>query len=101
MLEVVEHLEALATREILPADNTEGLCVELKDKFGPELIDIIRKHASGFNMFSGDLMYPIPCPKGFNAKRRYNGTMNLWIGTYGDIRLMFCAYLAEVLRGEL
>lgn len=91
-----EHLLNLSVSRTEPLNFEEGLCVEIRDTFGPESMAYCMSLTKQWNKHSGDDLFPIPCPFGGVAKSRYLKTENLWQGEYGNLRKKLCGYLANV-----
>lgn len=98
MIEMIEHLEALGRGEIDPSDISEGICYEIKNKFGYRNAIHIDYFAQLWPKYSGDSLFPVPCPVGGKPHLRYNKTNDLWNTKYGALRRELCLFIAERMR---
>ena len=95
MLKIVKHLERLGVSDETPNDVTEDVFFDIKEKFGPDMMLSIIPLCEGWSKFTGDFMFPVPCPDGTPPSIRYNKTRDLWRGSYGALQRDLCLYLAE------
>ena len=98
MLAVIKHLEQLGKGATVPKDITEGICMEIKQAFGSSAMMEVMSLIPDWPKYSGNKLFPIPCPYDGDAKLRYLRTKNLWYNRYGNLRKNLCMFLAEQLR---
>jgi hypothetical protein len=102
MRKIIEHLEALGNSEVLPADVTEGLCDEIKNKFGPGVMTTVKGKFKTWKHHSGDKLFPVPDPDEIvTSKIIYVNRKNQWTGKYGDMRKNLCLHVAQQLLEDL
>lgn len=99
MLDLIAHLHALGNGKIQPMNFEEGLCQEIKNKFGYEALHHVHYFAPTWEHYSGNELFPVPDPDGLTpAQIRYYKTRNLWAGSYGKLRKDLCIYIAKKLE---
>lgn len=98
MLELIEHLEALGNGAIDPEDLSEGICQEVKKRFGHHEMSHIKYFARLWPKYSGNEMYPVPCSVGGDPELRYIKSNDLWGNKYGDLRRELCLFVASKMR---
>ena len=96
--ELSEKLLKLADKEIEPEDPNYGLCREVFRREDIQFKDVVRQ----WPHFSGNLVYPIPCPDGGDPGDAYNDTedSDMWNPDhpYGALRLDLCRWLSDRIK---
>ena len=114
-MKLSEHLLKLSSKELLPKNIHIGLCLELESVLFEalkissmrELCHIMDRLNSEFKYYSGSVKYPIAHDT-IDAMEAYHLINNLWVPEeqeneedrkYVEYRLLYCAMLAEKIRG--
>lgn len=99
---MVQHLYQLASGKVQPMDPEEGICYELKQLFGGQAMEFVMAPVVYWEHYTGDPLFPIPCPFGGHPRLRFKNTANLWKDSkYGDLRRNLCLFLAAYHNGDL
>lgn len=90
LLKVQNHLVGLASGVLMPRDTNDGICKDLKDRFG---FIIPKEYFESWMRYSGDPVYPVP--GGMEPYRKHNA---LWVSKQGRYRRELCSHLALELK---
>ena len=97
-LDVAKYLQGLGDGRIAPPRPQHGICNAVDNTFGDKIFwvyGLISNYSKGWEHYSGDHPYPIPCTQ---EQRRQS---NYWVGKYGDLRRDLCLFIAKQLRKEV
>ena len=107
---------ALAKIQLNPPSSVFGICSELKeyidgsirsyaidDITGLDYCDSLNAAFEAWPKFSGDLIYPIPCPEGGQPMRAFMGSKRMWDAedAYGALRLELLGFMVQYFGAKL
>lgn len=96
-----EVLKALISMKDEVPDTCLGICWNIRCLVGYRIDNWIDQKVVKWGKFSGDIAWPVPCPKNGSPKEAFLHIRNLWEGKYGQLRYELLDFLIEELTKEI
>ena len=75
---------------------TVGICGHFE-----EYPNLVEKYCLGWEHYTGDEAFPVPCPDGPDPALGYLRCTDMWSGEYGRLRKDLCRHIANAIDKEI